>query len=45
MPVEFLSDQEAAAFGHYGASVSQADLELFFYLGDGDHKLMARAKL
>ncbi|MEV6868621.1 DUF4158 domain-containing protein [Streptosporangium subroseum] len=45
MPVEFLSDQEAATFGHYGDSVSQADLELFFYLGDGDHKLMAQAKL
>jgi len=32
VPVEFLSDQEAAGFGRYGGSVSQADLELFFYL-------------
>ncbi|GAA5771421.1 DUF4158 domain-containing protein [Streptosporangium roseum] len=45
MPVEFLSDQEAAAYGRYRASVSQADLELFFYLDDDDHALMARAKL
>ncbi|MER5625657.1 DUF4158 domain-containing protein [Streptosporangium sp. NPDC002544] len=44
MPVEFLSGQEAAAYGRYRASVSQADLELFFYLDDDDHTLMARAK-
>jgi hypothetical protein len=41
VPVEFLSDQEAAAFGRYGDSVSQADLEQFFYLDDADRKLMA----
>ncbi len=41
VPVEFLSDQEAAAFGRYGDSVSQADLEQFFYLDDADLKLMA----
>jgi hypothetical protein len=31
VPVEFLSDQEAAAFGRYRGSVSQVDLERFFY--------------
>jgi hypothetical protein len=41
LPVEFLSDQEAAAFGRYGGSVSQADLERFFYLDDADRKLVA----
>jgi TnpA family transposase len=41
VPVEFLSDQEAAAFGRYGGSVSQADLERFFYLDDADRKLVA----
>ena len=41
VPVEFLSDQEAAAFGRYGGSVSQADLERFFYLDDADRKLAA----
>jgi hypothetical protein len=45
MPVEFLSDQEAVAYGSYGASVSQADLESFFYLDDADRRLMAKAKL
>lgn len=45
MPVEFLSDQEAAAYGSYGASVSQADLESFFYLDDADRRLLAKAKL
>ncbi|MDQ2815927.1 MAG: DUF4158 domain-containing protein, partial [Actinomycetota bacterium] len=42
MPVEFLSDQEAAAYGHYGAGVPQADLERFFYLDDADLKLLGR---
>ena len=32
VPVEFLSDQEAAALGRYGGSVPQADLERFFFL-------------
>jgi len=41
VPVEFLSDQEAAAFGRYGGSVPQADLERFFYLDDADRKLVA----
>ena len=41
VPVEFLSDQEAAAFGRYGGSVPLADLERLFYLDDADRKLVA----
>ncbi len=41
VPVEFLSDQEAAAFGRYGGTVPLADLERFFYLDDADRKLVA----
>jgi hypothetical protein len=41
MPVEFLSDQEAKAYGRYGPSVPQADLERFFYLDDADLALVA----
>jgi Domain of unknown function (DUF4158) len=41
VPVEFLSDQEAAAFGRYGGPVRQADLERFFFLDDGDRLLVA----
>src|SRR5438309_1168868 len=40
VPVEFLSDQEAAAFGRYGGSVPQAGLERFFFLNDGDRLLV-----
>jgi hypothetical protein len=41
VPVEFLSDQEAAAFGRYGGSVPQADLERFFFLDDSERLLVA----
>jgi TnpA family transposase len=41
VPVEFLSDQEAAVFARYGESVPQADLERFFFLDDAERKLVA----
>jgi hypothetical protein len=41
MPVEFLTDDEAASFGRYGDSVPQADLERFFFLDDGDRAMVA----
>jgi len=41
VPVEFLSDHEAAAFGRYGESVPRAELERFFFLDDGDQELVA----
>jgi hypothetical protein len=44
MPVEFLSDQEAAAYGRYGDAVPQADLERFFFLDDRDRALVAEQR-
>jgi hypothetical protein len=38
--VEFLSDHEAVAFGRYGESVPQADLERFFFLEDAERELV-----
>jgi hypothetical protein len=40
VPVEFLSDQEAAGFGRYGESVSSADLERFFFLDGAERALV-----
>ncbi|HEX4101791.1 MAG: DUF4158 domain-containing protein [Pseudonocardiaceae bacterium] len=40
VPVEFLSDQEAVAFGRYGDSVPQVDLDRFFFLDDAERKLV-----
>ncbi len=34
MPVEFLSDEEAARFGRYDGSPSRAELERVFFLDD-----------
>ncbi|MGP3961783.1 recombinase family protein [Nonomuraea sp. 3N208] len=43
MPVEFLSDGEAAAYGRFSGAPSQAELERFFYLDDADRALIAAA--
>jgi len=40
MPVEFLTDDEAAAYGRYGAAPSQAELERVFFLDDEDQALI-----
>ena len=40
MPVEFLTDDEAAAYGRYAGRPSQADLERVFFLDDEDRKLL-----
>ena len=40
MPVEFLTDDEAAAFGRYAGTPSQTDLERVFFLDDEDRKLV-----
>ena len=40
MPVEFLTDDEAAAYGRYAGPPSQADLERVFFLDDEDRKLV-----
>ncbi|MBN6056652.1 DUF4158 domain-containing protein, partial [Nonomuraea sp. RK-328] len=41
MPVEFLSDGEAAAYGRFSGAPSQAELERFFYLDDADRAVIA----
>ncbi|SRR6266498_2331341 len=42
MPVEFLTDDEAAAYGRYAGAPSQADLERVFFLDDDDRALVDR---
>ena len=42
MPVEFLTDDEAAAHGRYAGTPSQADLERVFFLDDDDLKLVRK---
>src|SRR5438132_4154829 len=44
MPVEFLTDDEAAAFGRYAGVPSQADLERVFFLDDEDRALIERRR-
>ena len=44
MPVEFLTDDEAAAFGRYVGTVSQGDLERVFFLDDEDRALVDRRR-
>jgi hypothetical protein len=41
MPVEFLTDDEAAAYGRYAGTPSQADLDRVFFLDD-DLKLVGK---
>ena len=42
MPVEFLTDDEAAAYGLYAGTPSQADLDRVFFLDDEDMKLVGK---
>jgi TnpA family transposase len=44
MPVEFLTDDEAAAYGQYTGAPSQADLERVFFLDDEDRALVGRRR-
>lgn len=44
MPVEFLSDEEAAALGCYAGLPSRAELDRMFYLDDADLKLVAKRR-
>ena len=44
MPVEFLTDDEAAAYGRYTEVPSQADLERVFFLDDEDRALAGRRR-
>jgi len=42
MPVEFLTDDEAAAYGRYAGTPAQADLDRVFFLDDDDLKLVGK---
>ena len=42
MPVEFLTDDEAAAYGRYAGPPSQADLDRVFFLDGDDLELVGR---
>jgi hypothetical protein len=44
MPVEFLSDEEAAVFGCYAGLPSRAELDRMFYLDDMDLRLVAKRR-
>jgi hypothetical protein len=44
MPVEFLSDDEAAVFGRYGGPPARAALDRMFYLDDEDLRLIAKRR-
>ena len=43
LPVEFLADEEAAAYGAYRAVPSRPDLEKLFFLDDVDGQLVGNA--
>jgi Domain of unknown function (DUF4158) len=44
MPVEFLTDDEAAAYGRYAGAPSQAPQEKIFFLDDEDRALVDRRR-
>ncbi|MEV1248654.1 DUF4158 domain-containing protein [Nonomuraea sp. NPDC049750] len=44
MPVEFLSDDEAAAYGRNAGVPTRAELEKMFFLDDADRKLIGRRR-
>src|ERR1700751_2004677 len=44
MPVEFLTDAEAAGFGRYAGPPTRAELDRMFYLDDADMRLIAKRR-
>ncbi len=42
VPVEFLSDEEAAAYGRFGEPPSRSEPDRVFFLDDADRTLIAR---
>nr|WP_326793737.1 DUF4158 domain-containing protein [Streptomyces sp. NBC_00841] len=41
MPVEFLTDEQAAAYGAFGETPMRPELERFFFLDEDDRDLIA----
>jgi len=44
MPVEFLSDEQAAAYGRFNGVPGRAELERCFFLDDADRELVRRRR-
>lgn len=44
MPVEFLTDEEAGAYGQFTDAPSRAELERVFFLDDVDKTLIAKRR-
>jgi hypothetical protein len=44
VPVEFLTDEQAAAFGRFEGVPSRAELERFFFLDDVDRRLVDKRR-
>ena len=44
VPVEFLTDDEAAAYGRYAGVPSQEELDRMFFIDDADRALIARRR-
>jgi hypothetical protein len=44
MPVEFLSDEQAAAYGRFVGVPARSELERFFFLDDGDRQLVGQRR-
>lgn len=41
VPVEFLSDDEAASYGRFPGVLTRAELDRWFFLADDDRELIA----
>ncbi len=44
MPVEFLSDEQAAVYGRFSGAPGRAELERWFFLDDADRELVRRRR-
>ena len=44
MPVEFLTDEQAAAYGSFAGAPTRAELERFFFLDDQDRRMVERRR-